>query len=308
MSFPVTINGNTYNQVDFLGYAYLESFPAIMSDVAAVAADVVTSAGNAATSETNAATSETNAATSESNAATSESNAAASAVSAAAAAASLEFPFSVTSGSSTAYTIDFTPDLTLGDGATIRVSMHVANGANPTLSVDGATARNIVLPDHTNVPVGALVSNYNYLLTYEGSTNKWVVMSGLVATTWQEDRDANGFDLLNAGDIQGRVPLQSTGVSRSFVDGDENKMFRWNGADARTFTVQNDATYSFPAGTSLGVFNDGTGVLTLQADTSVTVNSALNGSIALETNQGGVFTKVSANRWMFMGTNQESWS
>jgi hypothetical protein len=40
MSFPVTINGNTYNEADFAGYGYKTALPNITGDVAAVAAEV----------------------------------------------------------------------------------------------------------------------------------------------------------------------------------------------------------------------------------------------------------------------------
>ncbi len=40
MSFPVTINGNTYNEADFLNYGHVEKFPEIIADVAASAQQV----------------------------------------------------------------------------------------------------------------------------------------------------------------------------------------------------------------------------------------------------------------------------
>lgn len=40
MTFPVTINGNTYNESDFIGYNHLTNFPAIVQDVATVAGEV----------------------------------------------------------------------------------------------------------------------------------------------------------------------------------------------------------------------------------------------------------------------------
>jgi len=44
MSFPVTINGNTYTEAMFEGYNYIENLPDLIDDVATVAAQVVTNA------------------------------------------------------------------------------------------------------------------------------------------------------------------------------------------------------------------------------------------------------------------------
>lgn len=40
MSFPVTINGNTYTEAMFIGYEHLINFPNIIEDVATVAEEV----------------------------------------------------------------------------------------------------------------------------------------------------------------------------------------------------------------------------------------------------------------------------
>lgn len=47
MTFPVTINGNTYAEADFINYGHLTNFPAIIDDVATVAGVVATDASTA---------------------------------------------------------------------------------------------------------------------------------------------------------------------------------------------------------------------------------------------------------------------
>ncbi len=47
MGFPVTVNGNTYNESDFTGYGYKTALPDMISDTASVAGDAATSASDA---------------------------------------------------------------------------------------------------------------------------------------------------------------------------------------------------------------------------------------------------------------------
>lgn len=173
----------------------------VADDAVATAADVIATAADAVATAADVVTTE------------------AARDAAIAAANSLEFPFSVTAGTSTAYTINFTPDLTFGDGSTIRVSIHTASGDAPTLAVDGGSAHEIVAPGNRSLIAGELAQDYNFLLQYDSSLTKWVIMGGLNPATWQSNRNANGNSITNLRDTEDQILRKGTvtAVTDEFV-------------------------------------------------------------------------------------------
>lgn len=86
----------------------------------------------------------------------------------------------VTGGTSTAYTLTTNQSFTaLTDGITVYARMSATNGADPTLAVDGLTAKNIDTDNAgTAVATGALISGQVFKFTYDSSADAWIVNHG----------------------------------------------------------------------------------------------------------------------------------
>jgi hypothetical protein len=84
----------------------------------------------------------------------------------------------VLGGTSTAYTISTNQVLTaLTDGFSFWARINATSGADPTLAVDGLTAKQIRKVYGTNVPTGALLINSMQKFTYDASDDAWIVGS-----------------------------------------------------------------------------------------------------------------------------------
>lgn len=92
-----------------------------------------------------------------------------------AAAASATFPFGVTTGTSTAYLLDFDPDQVTAVGSAFRVHFHISNGATPTLSVDGGAAVEIVNQAGQSLDAGDIAANRIYMVIYDAALSKWAI-------------------------------------------------------------------------------------------------------------------------------------
>ncbi len=84
--------------------------------------------------------------------------------------------YALTTGTSTAYVAAFTPPLTsLRNGATVRIRLHTACGATPTLAVDGLTAKTLVLPGNVAIAASDLPADAVLNLTYVLANDKWQI-------------------------------------------------------------------------------------------------------------------------------------
>ncbi len=103
-----------------------------------------------------------------------------------AAAASASFPFGVT---------NFTPDQPTSAGSAFRVQFHTGCGNNPTLSVDGATAANLVNQAGQNLQSGDIATNRIYMIIYDAALSKWAVNNFVANEVLRSDETA----VLDAG-------------------------------------------------------------------------------------------------------------
>jgi len=90
------------------------------------------------------------------------------------------------------------------------------------------------------------------------------------------------------------------------ASGDEyQQLIPMNKATAIAFKLPTDATYNFPIGTAITVFNIGAGTLTISAVTSGTTTVLSAGSTAaaptLVQNTSAVCVKTAANAWYVFG-------
>ena len=82
----------------------------------------------------------------------------------------LKFIGGTTGGTSTAYTLTLTPGIaSLETGITVAIKLHTANGASPTLAVNGLAATNITKSGGTNLSSGDFNTGAQLLLRYDGT-------------------------------------------------------------------------------------------------------------------------------------------
>ncbi len=78
--------------------------------------------------------------------------------------------YATTGGTSTAYTLTLTPPLpSLTTGLMVGVKLHTANGATPTLAVNGLAATNITKSGGTSISSGDFNTGAQLLLRYDGT-------------------------------------------------------------------------------------------------------------------------------------------
>ncbi len=78
--------------------------------------------------------------------------------------------YATTGGTSTAYTLTLTPPMpSLTTGLMVGVKLHTANGATPTLAVNGLAATNITKSGGTSISSGDFATGAQLLLRYDGT-------------------------------------------------------------------------------------------------------------------------------------------
>ena len=97
-----------------------------------------------------------------------------------------------------------------------------------------------------------------------------------------------------------------TGTSYTAVKADGlNAIVTMDNASANTFSIPTDATYAFPTGTTLLVYQKGAGVTTIQAASSGTTTvvsaGAAAGSPVLARYKSAACIKIAANSWIVVG-------
>jgi len=97
-----------------------------------------------------------------------------------------------------------------------------------------------------------------------------------------------------------------TGTTYTAVKADGlNAIVTMDNASANTFSIPTDATYNFPIGTTLVVYQKGVGVTTIQAVTSGTTTVVSAGAVAaapvLARYKSAAAIKLAANLWTVVG-------
>ena len=106
--------------------------------------------------------------------------------------------------------------------------------------------------------------------------------------------------------LAGMTVNAQTGTTYTAVKADGlNAIVTMDNASANTFRIPTDATYNFPTGTTLLVYQKGAGVTTINAVTSgtTTINSAGATAAApvLARYKSAACIKVAANSWIVVG-------
>ena len=97
-----------------------------------------------------------------------------------------------------------------------------------------------------------------------------------------------------------------TGTTYTAVKADGlNAIVTMDNALANIFSIPTDATYAFPTGTTLVVYQKGAGITTIQAVTSGTTTVASAGAVGaapvLARYKSAAAIKIAANSWIVVG-------
>jgi hypothetical protein len=106
--------------------------------------------------------------------------------------------------------------------------------------------------------------------------------------------------------IAGLTVNAQTGLTYTAVKADGlNAIVTMDNASANTFSIPTDATYNFPIGTTLVVYQKGAGITTIQAVTSGTTTVVSAGAVAaapvLARYKSAAAIKLAANSWTVVG-------
>ena len=104
----------------------------------------------------------------------------------------------------------------------------------------------------------------------------------------------------------GMVVNAQTGTTYTAVKADGlNAIVTMDNAAANTFRIPTDATYNFPIGTTLFVYQKGAGVTTINAVTSGTTTVVSAGAVlaapVLARYKSAACIKIAANSWIVVG-------
>jgi hypothetical protein len=97
-----------------------------------------------------------------------------------------------------------------------------------------------------------------------------------------------------------------TGTTYTAVKADGlNAIVTMDNGSANTFRIPTDATYNFPTGTTLLVYQKGTGITTINAVTSGTTTIVSAGAVSaapvLAQFKSAACVKIAANSWIVVG-------
>lgn len=106
--------------------------------------------------------------------------------------------------------------------------------------------------------------------------------------------------------LAGLVVNAQTGTTYTAVKADGlNAIVTMDNASANTFRIPTDATYNFPTGTTLLVYQKGAGVTTINAVTSGTTTVVSAGATlaapVLARYKSAACIKIAANSWIVVG-------
>ena len=106
--------------------------------------------------------------------------------------------------------------------------------------------------------------------------------------------------------LAGMVVNAQTGTTYTAVKADGlNAIVTMDNASANTFRIPTDATYNFPTGTTLLVYQKGAGITTINAVTSGTTTIVTAGAVlaapVLARYKSAACIKIAANSWVVVG-------
>lgn len=115
--------------------------------------------------------------------------------------------------------------------------------------------------------------------------------------------ESGGGGGLSYQDIAEGQDNNQTGTSYTLVLTDADLKTVWmNNASANTVTIPTNASVAFPVGTKINIMREGAGGTIIQADTGVTLNGVVGGSVSiLQQYDGATISKRATDTWIVTG-------
>jgi len=185
---------------------------------------------------------------------------------AAAAASTKGIDYITTGGTATAYTADFTPNVTVVDGVLFNLDIHSTNtSTTPTLAVEGGTAYPLVLGyDRRPIPVGLLFAGVNVTVTFDGTNNEYQIIGGMPLFELNRNLDGRGNTIDDA--VIDNSTIQNSALVNCSGAGSRNVVASGTIASGKVFALRSDgtveevssSTVAFDAGTLADAGGDST--------------------------------------------------
>ena len=147
-----------------------------------------------------------------------------------------------------------------------------------------------------------LSSSTKTLTNKSGDISQWTNDSGYTTPSSTDTLTNKTIDV-NGNTFKGGISdiNTQTGTTYTLVLTDRDKIVEMNNGSANTLTVPTNASVAFPVGTTLTVIQYGAGSTTVEGDTGVTVNGVSAGSVAVDSQYGGVaLYKRATDEWIIV--------
>lgn len=116
---------------------------------------------------------------------------------------------------------------------------------------------------------------------------------------WPSDTGSGG----DSGSTNLTVNAETGGGGRTLALSDANTVLELEGGTAWTVTIPANASVAFPVGTIINIVQAGSGTITVQADTGVTLNGVSVGSADIDGQWTGVsLYKSATDEWVMQGS------
>ncbi|MCP4326332.1 MAG: hypothetical protein GY787_31745 [Alteromonadales bacterium] len=147
---------------------------------------------------------------------------------------------------------------------------------------------------------------YNSSVTYDiGDVVQTTVGNLWKALTSQSGNNPetdDGTNWVTAGDDNTDIPNDQTGTAYTLVITDKSKTVWMNNASTNAVTIPDNATVAFPINTTLIVMREGAGSTKLTADSGVSLNGVVAGSVFIEGQySGATLVQRSIDNWVAAG-------
>jgi len=188
-------------------------------------------------------------------------------------------------------------------GATKTKITYDADG----LVTAGADATTADIADSTNkryVTDAQLVVIGNTSGTNTGDQTSVTGNAG-TATALQNARNIGGIAFNGSANIEPSVSEVSRTTSWTLGLSDRNTLQVQTHASPQTCTIPPQSSVTWVGPTTILILSHGSGTLTLDADTGVTLNGVSGGSVALDKYQTAVLRWISSDVWVVSGTSAD---
>jgi hypothetical protein len=243
--------------------------------------------------------------------AVSANNSAISAAASAAAAAGIvvgaDFRYGQSAGTSTAYTLDFSPDVVLINGFRVFMEAHVGCGNAPALSVDGSAFYPIMnglvrnsTGSYKAVTLGEIHAAQQVILIFRSD----IGAGAFLAQNLPLKHLAQTLEGNNSGVNAVYRPHDFLVIAQTFTVSDAGRRQVYQGTAVVQWDIGLNATAAIPINSEIEICNDSAFDLTLKAVTGVVFGGIDGGKVVIPPQKSAIITKLATNRWFYAGFDE----